>query len=460
MNKGWCVAVALSGLLASAAQAGLDAAQQPYSKEVLFPKQPGEEIFGATLDSDVYRVAPVDYADMRLVAPDGEEIPYTIEKAIETTARTLRDAVSGRVESLNEQASNRLDVVWVLGDNEASPSGFRFETPLKNFERRLAVFGENADGSRAVLASEALLYDYTRFMDVRSVEVALPTNTFRRFRFVIDDITDEKASPFTELTRSYRGTGEERRTERLSLEKRPLRIDRISAWRDREVEQVSKGRLGSYAVAGFEVRDDKAKAQTIVTVRCRREPLTALYVETESRNFNRSFELEGLDAEAPRQAWTAIARGTVSRIQFRSAGTNHLQIAFPEQRREQYRIAIENGDNAPLRITGVRAEGSIYRLVFLHAAERPCRLYCGSDALRAPKYDTAAVLAAVRKGNAVVEIGLGPEVRNPDVKTGGWKWRRVLNSKAFFIGVVVLVVAALGWGLFRAVGKTDAKNAE
>ena len=54
----------------------------------------------------------------------------------------------------------------------------------------------------------------------------------------------------------------------------------------------------------------------------------------------------------------------------------------------------------------------------------------------------------------MVEVGLGPEVRHAEYGSGGRSWSRLLNSRSFFVAVVAMVVAALAWGLVRAVRKS------
>ena len=44
-------------------------------------------------------------------------------------------------------------------------------------------------------------------------------------------------------------------------------------------------------------------------------------------------------------------------IQFRAFHRAELQVDFPEQRQEHYRLEIENADNPPLEITGGRRRG-------------------------------------------------------------------------------------------------------
>ena len=432
-----------------------DAARQPYSRELLFAAQGGEDIFGVPLDSAVYRVTPPDYADLRIVCADGREIPYALEKASETTLQKIRHPTAGRIVSLTEPASNRIEIVWELEPDAKPVAGFSFESPLRDFERRVTVLPDGAGADAVPLVSDALLYDYSRFMDVRGAEVALPANAVRRFRIVIDEITDQVASPFTEMTRSYKGDSADGRTERFTLERRPFRIDRISAWHEEEVERVAKERTGVYPVDIVPVlTDDRAKKTTIITVRSRQEPLTSLTIETADRNFSRPCEVEGLEVPQAPLRWKSLSKATLTRVRFRAFSESHLQISFPEQRLTEYRITIQNGDNAPLLVTGVHAEGPIYRLVFLGRPAATCNLHYGSADLRPPAYDAGAVLAVVRKGIPVVEVGLGPEVRHAEYGSGGRSWSRLLNSRSFFVAVVAMVVAALAWGLVRAVRKS------
>jgi hypothetical protein len=37
-------------------------------------------------------------------------------------------------------------------------------------------------------------------------------------------------------------------------------------------------------------------------------------------------------------------------------------------------------------------------------------------------------------------------------------WRQLLNSRSFFVAVVLVVVAVLGWGLFRAARQSGAED--
>ena len=94
-----------------------------------------------------------------------------------------------------------------------------------------------------------------------------------------------------------------------------------------------------------------------------------------------------------RKTWVPVAESRIFLVQFRSFRDANLRIEFPEQRAEEYRLMIRDADNAPLHITGIRAEGNVYRLCWLSRVEAGTRVYFGSETAGAPTYDTAAVLA-------------------------------------------------------------------
>jgi hypothetical protein len=435
---------------------------QPCSRTVeLAAAESGEDIVGLRLDRDVYAAASDTLADLRLVAGEGREVPYALEKVTETTTQTVRSSLGVGINSLRETGSNALEVVWSPVHAAGTPPpvvrGFTVETPLRDFERKLTVYGREGSEWRELVV-DALLYDYTRFMDVRRVEVELPENRATQFRLVIEEITDSAQSPFTEITRRV-GADEQSggRRETFTLERRPMRIDRISAWCLNEVESVVRDVITDYGEMPFTVEEDAAGKQTIVTWTSHREPLTQVSLGTSSRNFSRRAELQAARADGVRTAWQTVAQTTLSAIAFRSFGEQHLAFDFGPLRQERYRIVIHNGDNPPLAVTAVRGRGITQRLVFLSAGSEPLRLvYGGADVAR-PDYETVNVLAAIRKGTPIVEARLGPAEAVSGARRG-FSWKRLLNSPVFFGGAVVAAVLALAAMLYSAVKRTGGDN--
>ena len=153
--------------------------------------------------------------------------------------------------------------------------------------------------------------------------------------------------------------------------------------------------------------------------------------------------------EGVRTDWVEIGHGTLSLIQFRGFRRALLRVDFPEQRQERYRLVIENADNPPLEITGVSAEGTGYRLVFLGTEGRTYHVEYGSDTAEPPSYDTAAVLRSLQKGFQPVSLKLGPQVVNPSYKTARGLGD-LLNNRVFLALAIIVMVLVLAWALFRA----------
>src|SRR5439155_17699554 len=137
----------------------------------------------------------------------------------------------------------------------------------------------------------------------------------------------------------------------------------------------------------FAATDDAAKKRTVVTLRTRREPLTRFTLETPSRNFSRKAVVEVPVVQGVNTEWRPIAEATISKFSFRNQHREQLTITMPERREEQYRIVIRNEDNPPLNVTGVRAEGSVQRVVFLAQPGKTYRVFYGSETAEAPKYE-------------------------------------------------------------------------
>jgi len=421
-----------------------------FSKDVDRGVAQKESILAVTLDSDVYSATRAAFPDLRVFDSQSREIPYVVEKATEPRMHTVRRACGNTVVALHEHADD-LDVLIKLDADAPAAEGLSIFTPLTNFERRVHVYGSSDGAQWTPLVAGRLVFDYSRYMDISNREVSLPKNGYRHLKVSITGIADAKESPFLELARKYRGGSESERIEKTVLERRSFRMDRIELWHERKEKLSENERKVDYRVAECRTEEDPAAKTTMVYIRTRREPLTELTLETASRNFSRPAVVQVPVTRGVRTEWVDIGHGQVSLVDFGGYHKETLGLFFPERRETEYRIAIRNEDNPPLKLTGVTARGNVYRVVLLAAENEGYRLCYGADELEQPKYDALAVLGPLRQGQATSEGRLGKEAANPAAGQPAAGAARALVKNPLFLGaVIVVLVAVLGWALFRA----------
>ena len=424
-------------------------AQFRFRKDIDRKAAPGEELLAAVLDRDVYAATRDGYADLRVHDGGGAEVPYLLEQATQRQTERVREGCPSEVVSLRDLNGKSLEIIVKLRDKAPSADGLTVVTPLTNYEHRLRVFGSRDDHDWSPLVSDGLIFDYTRYMDVRNGDVSLPANDFRRFKLEIEQVLDQRESPFLEVAARPRDGRKEQRIEVTQIERRPFRIDRINLWRTVEKESALKARQTGYAIEAFQIEQDAQEKVTRINVDSRREPLTGFTLETPSRNFSRIVKVLVPFTEGVRTDWQEVGHGTVHRFQLRGFHKEELMVRFAERRSESYQIVIENADNPPLEITSVQAEGNLYRLVFLAADGRRYRLDYGSDTAGSPRYDTAAVLASLGPGYQPIEVSLGSQVTDPGFREGTGLGK-LLNSSIVLFLALALMIVVLGWVLLRA----------
>jgi hypothetical protein len=178
-----------------------------------------------------------------------------------------------------------------------------------------------------------------------------------------------------------------------------------------------------------------------------------LTLETSDRNFSRHAVVEAMQVRSP-HGRLRVGEATLSRIDFKTLQRADLTIEFPETRSRSYRIVIDDRDSPPLTITGVRAEGNEYELVFLATPGNAYRLEYGR-AVAAESHDTAAISELLRASFQPTPVTLGERVLVDQPAEPGDRVSKFLNNRLLIFGVIGLLVVVLGWGLFSAMKRMD-----
>lgn len=425
------------------------------SKPVDVPALTEESLVAIPLDADVYAATQDDLDDVRVLNAEGKPVAYVLRKVQATRSRTEHTAWSARDPSVRPLENGGLEITLHRREEDKNPppTGILIVTPLDNFEQRVRV-ETSTDGQDWAAAGESVIFDYSRYMDVRSVAVTFPAMEQRYFRITIDDVTAEQESQLIEMTRRLQGADETERTERFTVERRPFRIDRIEFVREVERAQSAGDDFSEYAVASFNVAESTEEKQTLITAGMRREPLTSLTLKTSSRNFSRRARVQIEHVDGVRHEWLTIGENTLSRIDFGAEHREELKVTFPETRAAAYRIVIDNRDSPPLSVEGVTAEGPVYEAVIFADPEAEYSLAYGDEQAQAPEYDVAALQTLLDSGVAPVRASLGieqPLAAGPRPAS----WSDLLNNAPLLISLVVVLVIALGWGLYQAVKRVD-----
>ena len=422
-----------------------------FEREILLKPVEQNELVTVLLDGDVFACTNDDLFDIAVVNDDGIAVPFLVSKDFPASVERQHTWTAKDI-TLQPLESNGLDIRLRLDEKDPLPMSIRLITPLQNFEQAVQVFAI-IDGAESPLVRNALIFDYSQFMDIRRTEIHLPETRAREFRLVIETPSLEVEAELIELTRTLQGDVEKNRTERKLIQRRPFRIDRIEF----NFEPALKQDPGSeWPVFDFQVAQDSERKWTTVEFKTRREPLTSIHCNFEDTNFSRRIRLQVPEsaqfdtASESEIRWHDIASGLISRFQLQGLNEERLEISFAELRSERLRLVVENRDSPALKFENLTAYGNNYSLSFLAAPASTYNLLYSADTNHPAQHDTAAVTTAFSHGIQPMLATLGPPSRRQQQATSGTNFKTLVNSPVVLSFVVGLLILVLGFALYQA----------
>lgn len=400
----------------------------------------------ARLDDAVFADTRPGFADLRVFDAADRELPRLVEPLYTVVEREVRETVLAQTVDLRELVGNRIEARFDLAPDAPFADGLDVRTPLDNFLRTVRVSGSE-DGKFWKPLAEAEVYDYSRYIDFRRTEIALPANACRHFSVEISNASEERIQP---LVRLVQANGQDR-SRAFEIVQTPFRMSGVAFYRDVPVHANDEPVLREWPPAHRSVSFRSSSKTTEIVLDTRLAPITRLDLETPTRNFNRIATLQIPALAKGRKVWRTVADAIITRIDVAGFTTNRLSVVFPEQRAEQLRLVIQNADAPPLDVAAVRAYGPVYRLLWLAEPGGAYRLAYGHDTVAAPAYDLLSIRTALDRRLPADAWQLAP----PAVNRAREKITSPFFSRPAVFGTLFTVAALALLGLLAlAIHKT------
>ena len=371
--------LAASLLVVSQAFADFSLTDWRYVKPVILP--PGlqdEGLVEVFPDPESFAGSSPGLVDIRVIADDGTEVPYSSDIGRGERQRTpfpvsIRDQgyVQGRYTSF----------VADLGREGLLHNEIEVLTPSSNF-RRTAVVESSNDGVTWARMAEQQVFDFTvreRSFTTRDTRVRYTDSTRRYLRV---EVADD-------------GEG-------------PLEITGATVFFVKE----SPAREVLWPAAVLGIRQDSERHLTLVEVDVGVQgiPSRRMVLKVPDVNFYREVMLE---ASSDRVEWrTLVPKDAIYAYDTPKFVGSGLALAYPEATSRYFRIVILNEDNPPLDVQGAEVWGLQHRLVFSADPRRSYSLYYGNPKAGKPSYDIERVFPYLVT-QELPQASLGPQAENP-----------------------------------------------
>ena len=378
LNGGGGAAAVAFGLLAlsTRARASVDPSLFTERRPITGVQGPG--LYHAEVDPALYRASRDRLQDLRIVAPDGVEIPFFVRDLADATP--VAQEHTAMVDPV-ELPGGGCRATFDLGRVGRGHSEIRLSIDGQNFLRSTLVESSSDELHFAPLARGARVYRVEAGNgSSESLTVRYPASDARYLRITLLGKADGQELRITGGQVGFVAPG-------------PRPAER---WIDAPIETRS--------------HDPQAHATVLeLDLGAPGVPLTEVALSIATAAFERRAQVEAL---APGGGWPRIGGGLLFRAPAAGGGLDeglHLGVSTD---RARLRIEIFDQDDAPLEVQAVRVRYRAQDLVFRTERAGPLSLYVGSDRMGAPSYDLAQVIAR-EDSISPAPATLGPLAPNP-----------------------------------------------
>ena len=368
------------------------------------------------VDEEVWKRCRPDLGDIRLYAPNGQEVPYALR--VQASGRTAA-STPAKVLQLGTTAGRTtffLDLEHVDEYDRVT-----LDLGRKDFVASARVEGRDELNGKSTALSSYTVYDFSREELGRNTVLKLPRSRFRYLRIELSaplrpqDVQAATVANVQEQKASWTHYQME-----PTIETWAARNTTVAHWRhDREV--------------------------TLERIEFRLPAVTPEGCwSAEWCNFRRNVNVK--DA-----ADRVVASGQIGRVRLQREGKlvdrEDLALEFPAARSKSFTVVVENGDDVALPFTAIVMQTVERRIYFAPRGQTTLKLYYGDPKLESPVYDFAKLFQA--EANAAT-AQLSPGAHNaaytprPDDRPWTERHPAVLWS--------ALVVAVVGLGLIALRG--------
>lgn len=311
-------------------------------------------------DARLYAHTKPGFEDMRVVLPDGSQVPWRTHPEPEApdpvaVAVVYRGRQGGRAVALLDVGATKPPIDRIVLD-----------VPDQGFVGRAEVLG--SDDRRAfVRLSTTVIYDVTGATSARSTTAVFPLADFRYYLVRASGIE------------SISGASIESRVAAPRLVERPLQSVRVV---------------------------QKARATVVVAdLGFKHVPVDVLRLTTATGVFDRLVRVDGSNDGL---VWAPLAAARISRLP--DSVAQPIDVVAD---RRFLRVTVYNGDDAALARVRLTALARSRAILVRGGVKGSLRIFYGSPLLAAPQYDYALLPASALRLNEVKEARLGRETRNP-----------------------------------------------
>ena len=385
-------ALAIAGLLQLApASAGPKLTDFRYRRELVLPAAAAGKQTCAVLDGTVYAHAAPALADVRLFGGQGggaQEIPYalTISETgfASDPATVLNLGKKGQTVSFDLQMPDRLY------------SGLVLQLGGKDFLATAKVTGRKSlKDAKGTALGTFMLFDLSGQRLGRNTTVGLPESSF----------------PYLHVELAFSQVPGQAR-----FEASPALVEGAQVPPSREAQTLY---TPVAEISKLIERGRESIAEFVLPAHVPVERVSFVPTPGDTVNFSRPVHIlaRADKVNGGEEPASEEVKGEVSRVRLTQNGESIRQssLSVPAllgsnlQSAAKVEVAVENGDDRPLRLQSVRLEMRQRELCF-DAPESPAALYSGASGMRAPVYDFSRVFQPAQTASVA---RLGPETANP-----------------------------------------------
>jgi len=431
-------------LLASALPAAMPQGDYPYTQTLeLLPGSNTTARFGSfVINEELFNALNPQDSNLRLVDSAGTETPFLLRTRKGQRSLSQERIIPFEKISFTKLPENQIEIVMQNSDPRHFTTPLHsilLATDIKNFEKHVSLYRSDDQQSWQLITDRQPIFDYSRYIDIRSNRISFPPTAARYFKIVIANITEQQASPFTHLTRETRAGQEFSAVESSSFTRTDFRINDIAL--HEKITEIIRDRALTQPCSVSDFAISTGERRSRITFTTPRTPVTEITLLTETPYYFRRFTLE---TSADTKSWQPVHSGIFSSVNADSAPREQKTIALPRPvRAAHYRLTIENNDSPPLDISGVELLAETREIIFYCTQTESYRVIYGAAEARTPVYDIGQVLAQTRSETTAL-YKAGPQLPNPGY--GQAMSRRSLISRRTLMTIaVILMIAVLAW---------------